>query len=568
MKRTIPLLSLLLALVLLALPFLSSCSLMGRGEEETEPLPPVETEPPVPLFSWEEPAIGDTAEPVNPNAPAELRDFGALPPASTTWASLTEGEDVPRDGLFTRAATALVTEQLVRYCMDASWLSADFQGISQRALTSFLVSTFRYRNVSGYPTYLASLLDWDAEAKVYTVSDEAADPVARGLFGYTDSPTETDTGFGYDLLTGRYEFGSGTIARTPYEISELRVSSDEISTEARFHVIEVAGGRRTDRGEYRIFFYRPSYGGQLLPRMLWLKKGAALTAAEAASEPPITKDLAAVRVPSFLPADAQALYRRAKALYPILVGAPAEAVDLLPLNDGEPYLPGTYYGLVQQTGGDGVTRTYFFPRGRYTNFYAFNTVLTSIFSWSFTGELTGTRYISIDGRLAADTNAGRAPRTDYLPDLDDFELIEAADWKIDFWYYSFYGDPEHPTAERSLMTLLNTDIGWRFSAFTTGEYATGEPIEREVPAEDANVTVLPLDTPPAPVQPTPPAETPTDTPADSPVENPAQNPAETPAEDPGTPAETPAETPPDEDDWWDPPAVDPADLPFDVSGTP
>ena len=92
MKRTIPLLSLLLSLLLLSLPVLSSCSLVGRGEEETEPLPPVETEPPVPLFSWEEPAIGDTAEPVNPNAPAELRDFGALPPASTTWASLTEGD--------------------------------------------------------------------------------------------------------------------------------------------------------------------------------------------------------------------------------------------------------------------------------------------------------------------------------------------------------------------------------------------------------------------------------------------------------------------------------------------
>ena len=47
MKRTIPLLSLLLSLLLLSLPVLSSCSLVGRGEEETEPLPPVETEPPV-----------------------------------------------------------------------------------------------------------------------------------------------------------------------------------------------------------------------------------------------------------------------------------------------------------------------------------------------------------------------------------------------------------------------------------------------------------------------------------------------------------------------------------------
>ncbi|MBR4896696.1 MAG: hypothetical protein IKZ41_09720, partial [Clostridia bacterium] len=417
-------------------------------------------------------------------------------------------------------------------------------------------------------TYLASLLEWDAEAEVYTVSPEAADAVSRGLFGYTENPMETKTGFGYDLLSGRYEFGAGTIERTSYEISDLKVSSDAVSSEARFRITEVSVGRRTDRGEYRIFYYHPQdgSGSSILPRMLLVKKTAALTPSQTKTEPPILADVAAAPVPTFLSAEVQTLYRQAKALYPALVGAPAEAIDLIPMNDNEPFLPGTYYGLTTQTGADGVARTYFYPRGRYTNFYAFNTVLTSIFTWSFAQELAGTRYIAIDGRLAADANAGRQPRTDYLPALDDFELIEAADWKIDFWYYSYYGDPENPSVERSLISLLNTDIGWRFASFTTGEYAWGESTERDVPVRDPVPAAVPVEEPTA----EPPAETPTDTPTEPTSEQPSatEQPAETPAETPTQPAEpTEPETPvtdPNENDWWDPPA-DIDQLPFDVT---
>ncbi|MBQ3707697.1 MAG: hypothetical protein II889_07280 [Clostridia bacterium] len=571
MKRTFPPIFLILLIVLPLV--LSSCIFKGHGEKpETAEAEPVETEPPIPLFSWEEPGAGnaDSQGSSKTGGPAELRDFGSMPPASTKWTSLTEGEDTPRDGLFTRAAAALVTEQLVRYCMRESWLSPGFTVPDQQAVTAFLVSTYRYRNVNGYPTYLASLLEWDADAQVYAVSSEAADAVARGFFGYTESPTETKTGFGYDFLSGRYEFGSGTIERTSFEISDLKVSSDAISTEARFRVTEIAGGRRTDRGEYRIFYYQPNGGtGSPLPKMLFLKKGAALTAAQTQTEPPLTGNAATGPVPSFLSPEVQILYRRAKALYPALVGGPAEAIDLLPLNDNEPYLPGTYYGLVNQTGADGILRTYFYPRGRYTNFYAFNTVLTSIYTWSFAQELTGTRYISIDGRLAADANnPGRSARTDYLPALDDFELIEAADWKIDFWYYSYYGDPESPTVERSLISLLNTDIGWRFASFTTGEYAAGEAIERDVPVREPAAEVpaeQPAETPvpetPPQTQPEQPAEQPTEQPAETPTEQPTEQPAEQPTEQP---AEQPAETPAtDPNDWWDPPPPD--DLPFDVT---
>ena len=555
MKRTFPLRFLILALSLvIVLPLvLSSCAFKGHGEKpETAETEPVETEPPIPLFSWEEPGTGnaDDQGSSRPGGPAELRDFGSLPPASTTWSSLTEGEDAPRDGLFTRAAAALVTEQLVRYCMRESWLSPGFTAPDQQAVTAFLVSTYRYRNVNGYPTYLASLLEWDAEAKVYTVSSEAADTVARGFFGYTEGPSETKTGFGYDILAGRYEFGSGTIERTPFEVSDLKISSDAVSTEARFRVTEIAGGRRTDRGEYRIFYYR-SPTGSPLPVMLLVKKGAALTASQTQTEPPIVGSAVTAPVPAFLSPEVQTLYRRAKVLYPVLVGGPAEAIDLLPLNDGEPYLPGTYYGMTTMTGADGVFRTYFFPRGRYTNFYAFNTVLTSIFTWSFAQELAGTRYVQIDGRLAADANnPGRAARTDYLPALDDFELIEAADWKIDFWYYTYYGDPEAPSVERTLISLLNTDIGWRFASFTTGEYAAGEATEHEAPVRPAEPEPLPEPEP----QPEP-AETPTDQPGEQPAEQPTEQPAE-------QPTEQPTEQPGDPDDWWDPP---PDDLPFDVN---
>ncbi len=564
MKRTIPSIFLLLA-VLLPL-VLSSCAFPGRGEKpETEALPPVETEPPLPLFSWEEPLTGDDASDSSSQTGglAELRDFGSLPPASTLWTSLTGGEDAPRDGLFTRAATALVTEQIVRYCMSADWLSGDFTVPDQKAVTAFLVSTYRYRNVSGYPTYLASLLEWDADAGVYTVAPEAADAVARGLFRYTDHPTETKTGFGYDLLAGRYEFGAGTIERTPYELSDLKISSDAVSTEARFRITEIAGGRRTDRGEYRIFYYQPNDGSasSVLPRMLLVKKGAALTASQTKTEPPILAGAASAEVPAFLSPDVQTLFREAKMLYPALVGAPAEAIDLLPMNDGEPYLPGTLYGLTAWTGADGAVRTYFYPRGRYTNFYAFNTVLTSIFTWSFAQELAGTRYVSIDGRLAADANGGRQPRTDYLPALDDFELVEAADWKIDFWYYTYYGDPENPSAERTLITLLNTDIGWRFASFATGEYVAGESVERSAPERAPQEPAGTAAEEPAQT----PAEEPAQTPAEEPVQTPAEEPVQTPAEEPAqTPAEEPAADP---DDWWDPPA-EIEQPPFDVSGSP
>ncbi|MBO6052850.1 MAG: hypothetical protein J6Q17_03865, partial [Clostridia bacterium] len=346
-----------------------------------------------------------------------------------------------------------------------------------------------------------------------------------------------------------------------------KVSSDAVSSEARFRITEVSIGRRSDRGEYRLFFYHPQdgSGSSILPRMLLVKKGAALTASQTKTEPPILADAASAAVPAFLSPDVQTLYRQAKALYPALVGAPAEALDRIPMNDNEPFLPGTYYGLTTHTGADGVTRTYFYPRGRYTNFYAFNTVLTSIFTWSFAQELAGTRYIAIDGRLAADANAGRQPRTDYLPALDDFELIEAADWKIDFWYYTYYGDAENPTVERSLISLLNTDIGWRFASFTTGEYAYGESTERDVPVRDPVPAVTPVEEPVA----EPPAETPAEPAPEqpSPAEPATGQPAETPAQ-PAEPAEpTQPETPaadPNENDWWDPPA-DIGELPFDVT---
>ena len=188
--------------------------------------------------------------------------------------------------------------------------------------------------------------------------------------------------------------------------------------------------------------------------------------------------------PEFLTEEQQTLYRRAFALYSAMFDGETTGIDdAFPAQDGQTehdeYTP------------DGSDCTYVSSNSRWRSWADFDRVVHGLFTdalWSACNDSgNGPIYMEYDSRLfILDCAYGDQYYNDNIP--DEFALTAQTDQRIDFTVTAHYSypyprrDETEEERDRRLetryeytrtypVTLVNTDAGWRFDAFTTPNQA-------------------------------------------------------------------------------------------------
>lgn len=187
--------------------------------------------------------------------------------------------------------------------------------------------------------------------------------------------------------------------------------------------------------------------------------GAAGGCAEigASSEPPLTEEDWNEPLPDFLDEEQQALYLRAKAIFPVFSG---DTTNIDSMFGGE-------------AGGesfeqDGVR--YCISTGRYRQWADFMEMMRSIFTEEYIAELTGAEtdspaFFEKDGLLCY-LEGARGSRFGYQ-EPDEFQLTEETEEEVSFDLIGHYlpvGGGEIYT-ESYPIRMVRTEAGWRIAEF-------------------------------------------------------------------------------------------------------
>ena len=187
--------------------------------------------------------------------------------------------------------------------------------------------------------------------------------------------------------------------------------------------------------------------------------GAAGGCAEigASSEPPLTEEDWNEPLPDFLDEEQQALYLRAKAIFPVFSG---DTTNIDSMFGGE-------------AGGesfeqDGVR--YCISTGRYRQWADFMEMMRSIFTEEYIAELTGAEtdspaFFEKDGLLCY-LEGARGSRFGYQ-ESDEFQLTEETEEEVSFDLIGHYlpvGGGEIYT-ESYPIRMVRTEAGWRIAEF-------------------------------------------------------------------------------------------------------
>ena len=510
-SRALPL-TLMLAL-LICLP---SCAALDSFAEmhETSVYVPVETQVTDPLFSWENEDPEPEPEPAEPDAPEEASPAEELPfdpvpmpeipspspgevevkppeeqeepeepeteaepegpsreVGSTPWTSLTAGEDEAREGLFTRAGTALVAEQIVHCCVNRTWLTPEVlttRGFDADSVSNFYFSSLKYASAEEYPEALCGIVAWNENEAKYAVTAKGAD-IASRFFPGDHRTTESDD---------RYTVDEDGYPVSQFDLEDLEILSDEISTTARFRLISYEGREPEDCGEYRLFFYKNEGHGKEsnpIPRMRFAKKEAPEESEdEAASVIPLADWVYEQPIPDFLNGEQADLWREALMLEG-LNSDPVYFLESFPRQDGEPFLSGECYPTLSTVDENGTPWDWTLVRGRFENYYDFERAVTAVYEWNAWQKMK-TNFKNFDGKLGV-ANGSTGSRIGHIPEADRFEIIASNDWALDFWYIAAYehelGTEDGPIDyERWHITYTNTDSGWRLTEFASGNWGS------------------------------------------------------------------------------------------------
>ena len=429
----------------------------------------VEVKPPEGEAGGEEPPEDETEaleEPEEPQEPeGRSREVG-----STPWTSLSGDEDEPREGLFTRAGTALVTEQIVRCVLNRTWLDTDAlktRGFDADSVSNFYFSSLKYASAEDYPEALRGIVEWnEAEAK-YAVTEKGADIASRFFLGGSGASSSSD----------RYTVDEDGYPVSKYDLEDLEILSDEISTAARFRLISYEGDEPEDCGEYRLFFYKNEGHGKdsnPIPRMYFAKKGEPEEPGEDGDAPsiPIPDWAYEQPIPDFLTEEQADLWRGALALEG-LESDPVDFLESFPRQDGEPFLSGECYPALSTVDENGTSWDWTMVRGRFENYYDFERAVTAVYEWNAWQNMK-THFRNFDGKLGV-ANGSMGSRIGHMPEYDRFEIITSNEWTLDLWYIAAYehepGEEDGPIDyERWHVTYTNTDEGWRLSEFSSGTW--------------------------------------------------------------------------------------------------
>ncbi len=183
--------------------------------------------------------------------------------------------------------------------------------------------------------------------------------------------------------------------------------------------------------------------------------------AEALSEPPLTEEDWDEPLPNFLDEEQQALYLRAKAIFPVFSG---ETTLIDSLFGGE----GT--GQAFQLAG----RWYHISTGRYRQWADFMEMMRSIFTEEYIAELTGAEtdspvFFEKDGLLCY-LEGARGSRFGYQ-EPDEFRLTEQTEEEISLDLIGHYlpvGGGEIYT-ESYPIRMVRTEAGWRIAEFARAQ---------------------------------------------------------------------------------------------------
>ncbi|HIT08356.1 MAG TPA: hypothetical protein IAB55_04645 [Candidatus Merdivicinus faecavium] len=191
--------------------------------------------------------------------------------------------------------------------------------------------------------------------------------------------------------------------------------------------------------------------------------GAAGGCAEigASSEPPLTEEDWNEPLPDFLDEEQQALYLRAKAIFPVFSG---DTTNIDSMFGGE-------------AGGesfeqDGVR--YCISTGRYRQWADFMEMMRSIFTEEYIAELTGAEtdspaFFEKDGLLCY-LEGARGSRFGYQ-ESDEFQLTEETEEEVSFDLIGHYlpvGGGEIYT-ESYPIRMVRTEAGWRIAEFARAQ---------------------------------------------------------------------------------------------------
>ncbi len=191
--------------------------------------------------------------------------------------------------------------------------------------------------------------------------------------------------------------------------------------------------------------------------------GAAGGCAEigASSEPPLTEEDWDEPLPDFLDEEQQALYLRAKAIFPVFSG---DTTNIDSMFGGE-------------AGGesfeqDGVR--YCISTGRYRQWADFMEMMRSIFTEEYIAELTGAEtdspaFFEKDGLLCY-LEGARGSRFGYQ-ESDEFQLTEETEEEVSFDLIGHYlpvGGGEIYT-ESYPIRMVRTEAGWRIAEFARAQ---------------------------------------------------------------------------------------------------
>ena len=183
--------------------------------------------------------------------------------------------------------------------------------------------------------------------------------------------------------------------------------------------------------------------------------------AEALSEPPLTEEDWDEPLPNFLDEEQQALYLRAKAIFPVFSG---ETTLIDSLFGGE----GT--GQAFQLAG----RWYHISTGRYRQWADFMEMMRSIFTEEYIAELTGAETDSPvffeKAGLLCYLEGARGSRFGYQ-EPDEFRLTEQTEEEISLDLIGHYlpvGGGEIYT-ESYPIRMVRTEAGWRIAEFARAQ---------------------------------------------------------------------------------------------------
>nr|MCR5681595.1 hypothetical protein [Clostridiales bacterium] len=398
-------------------------------------------------------------------------------------------ERLHEKGLFTPEEAESVTRYMVERMMTEDWLKEDFAFDAKQASGfCFMIGTMK-ANAGQIPVPESLTLLWNNEWE--GIGREDAYRIAAQMFGLNpeDPSALASPSFVYDEAQDSYRVALFTgLSHGYYDMEDVSVVWDYASVTVRFRLVayqpgpEDSGGyagvyadERIDFGEYRMVFHKPDgLDTQGLPRILFAKRGE-IEAADS-PEPPLSDELKnSIIYPDFFDDEQRDLYARATVFLPAVWGPTASYVeDFAPRKDGEPFLNGYNYPSVTVYDPErGLDCRYFVCHGRYENWADLDAAGRSLFTGELWESITGPgkRCMEFGGKtLFLDADAGSSG---YDPTLDRFELVEKTEEKITYWFITSYrerGTLAVESSERTLITLVKTDLGWRFASFRQGDW--------------------------------------------------------------------------------------------------